>query len=111
MDTLESYRHIIQQVLTPYLNISYANADLQNRAIFDREHDNYGIISVGWQGDKRIHCCLLHLEIINGKVWIQYDGTEDGIAYELETAGIPKMAMVLGFHEPKVRQYTGYAVA
>jgi len=26
---------------------------------------------------------LLHLDIINEKIWIQYDGTEDGIADEL----------------------------
>ena len=44
-------------------------------------------------------------------VWIQRDGTEGGIAYELEAEGIPKHDMVLGFHEPAVRPYTGYAVA
>jgi len=54
---------------------------------------------------------LLHIDVIDNLVWIQQDGTEDGIAYELEKAGIPKSSIVLGFHEPEVRQYTGYAVA
>jgi hypothetical protein len=44
-------------------------------------------------------------------VWIQRDDTEDGIAYELEDAGIPKTSIVLGFKQPEVRQYTDYAVA
>lgn len=111
MDTLDSYRQIIQQVLSQYLNISYANADLQNQAVFDLHHDSYCIISCGWADVKRIHSCLLHLDIMDGKVWIQYDGTEDGIAYDLERAGIPKSAIVLGFHEFEARPYTGYAVA
>ncbi len=47
---------------------------------------------------------------INGKIWIQHDGTESGIADELEEAGIPKNKIVLGFRSPDVRKYTGYAV-
>lgn len=39
------------------------------------------------------------------------DGTEDGIAPELIQSGIPKEDIVLGFHEPSIRQYTGFAVA
>ena len=35
---------------------------------------------------------------------------EDGIAEELINAGIPKSDIVLGFHEPEIRQYTGFAV-
>jgi XisI protein len=61
---------------------------------------------VGWSKDGRIHGCLIH-----GKVWVQRDGTEDGIANELVEAGIPKEDIVLGFHEPDVRPYTGFAVA
>lgn len=42
---------------------------------------------------------------------MQRGGTEDGIANELVEAGIPKEEIVLGFHEPGVRKYTGFAVA
>ena len=54
---------------------------------------------------------MIHVDIVDGKIWIHRDGTEDGIAGELEEAGIPKSAIVLGFREPDVRPYTGYAVA
>lgn len=111
MDTLETYRQIIQDVLQEYVQIQYAHGNIQNEAVFDPEADRYLVISVGWDKYKRIHGCLIHLDIIDGKVWIQRDGTEYGIARELEEAGIPKHHIVLGFHSLDVRPYTEYAVA
>ena len=110
MDTVEHYRQIIRSVLTPYANITYANVDVRNLTAFDSLSDQYAILSEGW--DKgRHHGCLIHIEIRDGKVWIQRDGTEEGVATELLEAGIPKSDIVLGFHEPAVRQHTGFAVA
>jgi hypothetical protein len=111
MDTLDTYRQIIQNVLTEYTRIPYAYGQMQCKAIFDREADSYLLVTVGWYGVKRIHGCLVHIDIIDGKVWIQRDDTEYGIARELEKAGIPKEHIVLGFHTPDVRKYTEYAVA
>lgn len=51
------------------------------------------------------------MDIKNGKVWIQHDGTESGIAGELLEAGIPRDHIVLAFHHPSKRQYTSFAVA
>jgi hypothetical protein len=69
------------------------------------------LVTLGWHGIKRIHGCLVHIDIIDGKVWIQRDDTEYGIARELQKAGIPQKDIVLGFHTPDVRKYTEYAVA
>lgn len=38
----------------------------------------------------RIHGAIIHVDIINGKCWIQYDGIEMGFVDELEAVGIPK---------------------
>lgn len=112
MDKLVTYRQIIQNVLKTYVDITYANVDAKNQAAFDSETDQYIIISVGWGKDnRRVHGCLIHVEIIDGLVWVQRDGTESGVTNELVEAGIPKSDIVLGFHEPNVRQYTGFAVA
>jgi hypothetical protein len=111
MDTLTNYRQIIQDVLAPYTNVSYANVEAKNEAVFDQTHDHYCVLSAGWDDVKRIHSCLIHIDIINDKIWIQRDDTEDGIAYELEEAGIPKQSIVLGFKRPEVRQHTDYAIA
>lgn len=111
MDTLDTYRQIIQNVLMEYVQLQYAYGEIQNETIFDREADRYLVMSVGWQNVRRIHGCLIHIDIINDKVWIQRDGTEHGIANELVAAGMQKDRIVLGFHSPEVRQHTEYAVA
>lgn len=111
MDTIDTHRQIIQNVLTEYVRLQYAYGEIQNETIFDRDADRYLVMSVGWQDVRRIHGCLIHVDIISDKVWIQRDGTEHGIANELVAAGIPKDRIVLGFHSPEVRQHTEYALA
>lgn len=112
MDQVSRYRKIVRDILMPLTERRYSGLDVSNEAVFDEANDRYLIVSVGWEGNvRRIHHCLVHLDIINGKVWIQRDGTEDGIAYDLEAAGIPKSDIVLAFHPEDVRPHTGYAVA
>jgi len=54
---------------------------------------------------------VVHAEIPNDKIWILYDGSEDGMTDELVASGLPKDRIVLAFHPPEVRQHTGYAIA
>jgi hypothetical protein len=68
-------------------------------------------MTVGWDRDSRVHGCLVHIDIVDGKLWIQRDGTEQGIATEPVAAGIPKSSIVLAFHRPEIRCHTEYAVA
>jgi hypothetical protein len=110
MDTLDNYRLIIKEVLIPYTQIPYSYGVIECKTVFDKGNDSYLLITIGWDGAKRIHGCLVHLDIIDGKIWVQRDDTEDGVTYELEAAGIPKDKIVLGFHPQNVRQHTGYAV-
>lgn len=111
MDKLDVYRQLIEQILGDYAAVPYAFGDYDKMVVFDRVHDRYLVMRVGWEKERRIHGGLLHLDVIDGKVWIQRDGTEDGVAIDLEEMGVPKQDIVLAFHEPGVRQYTGYAVA
>lgn len=110
MDTLERYRQIIERILTDYAQIPYAHGDIRSYTVFDRENDHYLLINVGWDR-RRVHGCLVHVDIIDGKLWIQRDGTEEGIATELEAAGVPKEQMVLAFRSPEMRKHSGYATA
>jgi XisI protein len=111
METLTQYRQIIKDVLIPYTEIPYSHGELICKPIFDEIHDSYALITLGWDRKTRVHGCLIHLEIIDGKIWVQRDETEDGVAYDLIAAGIPREQIVLAFHPPDVRPYTGYAVA
>jgi hypothetical protein len=111
MDKLENYRQVIQKVLTEYAQIPYAHGDIQLQTVFDRENDHYLLLLVGREGARRVHGCLIHVDIINDKLWIQRDGTEHGVADDFVQAGIPKSQIVLGFRSASVRQYTEFATA
>jgi hypothetical protein len=111
MDRLETYRQIIENTLSEYTRIPYAYGDFQTEAVFDRAHDRYLLVNVGWDSKQRVHGALVHIDVIDGKVWIQRDGTETGVAQELVMAGIPRDQIVLAFRPIEVRRYTDYAVA
>ena len=65
---------------------------------------------MGWDGHRPVYGCVLHLDIKNGKIWIEQNMTEMRIAEELVKRGIPKEDVVLGFQSSEIRQYTDYAV-
>jgi XisI protein len=111
MDSMSTYRDAIERVLTVYTKIPYAHGDLRCEEIFDRENDRYALITLGWNAGKRVHFPLVHIDIIGGKVWIEKDNTEEGVALELVQAGIPKSQIVLAFRSPEVRKHTEFAVA
>ena len=107
----DTYRNTIETLLLAYTRIPYAYGELQTQVVFDHDHDQYVLITVGWDNGMRVHTCLIHIDIHDEKIWIQVDNTEDGIVNELVHARIPKTQIVLGFRPPEVRQYTDYAVA
>jgi len=112
MDSLDDVRSIIESILIEYTKIPYAYGDFQTEAVFDRIRDRYLLMNVGWDNKKRVHGCLVHIDIIEGKLWIQRDGLEHGVATELVEAGIPKSRIVLAFKPPEMRQYIPeYAIA
>ena len=90
MDPLSTYREAVERALTVYTKIPYAHGDLRCEAVFDREHDRYALITLGWNAGKRVHFPLVHIDFVGDKVWIENDNTEDGVATELVQAGIPK---------------------
>ncbi len=51
------------------------------------------------------------MDLRDGKVWVQHDGTYHGIANDLVEAGIPKDHIVLAFKPPAVRHLTGFAIS
>jgi len=75
----------------------------------DRNH--FMLIHEGWENHLRVHGYVVHAFIRNDKIWIHYDGIEDGITDELVASGIPKDRIVLAFDAPEARQHTGYAIA
>ena len=50
----------------------------------------------------------MHFDILDGKVWLQYNGTEDFVAERLVEMGVPRSDIVIGFHSPFKRQFTSW---
>jgi hypothetical protein len=46
-------------------------------------------MKVGWQGMNRIYHCYIHLDIIDGKIWLQQNWTEENMAEDLVELGVP----------------------
>ena len=110
MDSLERDRSLVESILIEYTKIPYAYGDFHTEAIFDRTRDRYVLMNVGWDNGKRVHGSLVHIDIIDGKFWIQRDGIEHGIATELLEAGIPKDRIVLAFRPIEMRRHMEFAV-
>jgi hypothetical protein len=110
MADVDHYRQLVQELLQEYSNIRANNEAVDAEAIFDLQRDRYQVVHVGWSNKRRVYGCVLHLDIKDGKIWIQHDGTEGGIANELVDRGVPKHDIVLGFHSPFKRQFTEFAV-
>ncbi|HZG40919.1 MAG TPA: XisI protein [Nodosilinea sp.] len=110
MADVTHYRQLVQELLQAYSNITANHEAVDAEAIFDTDRDRYQVVHVGWSNKHRVYGCVLHIDIKDGKIWIQHDGTEGGIANELVDRGVPKHDIVLGFHSPFKRQFTEFAV-
>jgi XisI protein len=110
MDRVERYREIVTRVIEEYAKWPPSHGQIASEAIANRETDHYEVMHVGWDDERRVHGSVIHIDIIDGKIWIQYDGTDRPVAEELMAAGIPRDDIVLAFHPARVRHLTGFAV-
>ncbi len=111
MDTLENYREIVTKIIEEYASYKPSHGEIDLEAIIDTKRDRYEVMHVAWDGHRRVHGSVIHLDIINGKIWIQYDGTTRPVAEALLDAGVPREDIILGFHPAKLRQFTDFGVA
>jgi len=111
MDKIEHYRKTIREIIQSDAQFKPARGDVQIEVVFDEANDHYELMYSGWNGPYRIHGPVLHLDIRNEKIWIQHDGTEEGVANELLKAGISRDQIVLAFKAPDLRRHTDFAVA
>jgi hypothetical protein len=113
MDKLTEYPKLIKQILTEYVELSnrHPNPDIETFLIVDEAKSHYIWMNLGWQNGERVAGMTVYVRVRDSKFWAEEDWTEDGIATDLVRAGVPKEDIVLAFHEPRMRQYTEFAVA
>jgi hypothetical protein len=110
MDRAERYRVIVRRLIEEYASYKPSHGQIETEAIVDPERDHYEVMHVDWDGVRRVHGCVVHIDIRGGKVWVQHDGTSRPVVDELLEAGIPREDIVLGFHPADVRPLTAFAV-
>jgi hypothetical protein len=110
MDQLDRYRTIVRRLIEEYAGYKPSYGDIRTEAIIDGERDHYEVIQLGWDGNHRVHGSIIHIDIRDGKVWIEHNGTDARIGEELVAAGIPRNDIVLGFQPPELRPLTSYGV-
>jgi XisI protein len=112
MAELEQCRNWVQQLLTEYAaRRSSQRGEVELQTLFDQEHDHYQLIYVGWEQKRRVFGPVMHLDIRAGKVWIQWNGTEETVGDDLVELGLSKQDIVLGFHPESMRKFTEFAVS
>ena len=111
MEGLAGYRAAIKRVIQDYAQFKPSIGDIEIETVFDEKSDHYEMLYIGWEGPRRVHGTVIHIDIRDGKVWIHYDGTHDGVAEDLVAAGVPRDHIVIGWHAPELREHTAYARA
>jgi XisI protein len=80
-----NYRKVVQTILKSHAK-NRSNSQTEIQLIFDTERDRYQVLNIGWQDLTRVFGCIIYVEIKDGKIWIERDGTEIGVANELVEA-------------------------
>lgn len=112
MDKLNNYRCIIKQALVERASLmrSQPLPGEEIICLLDEATDNYLLVRTGWLQGKRLYSVTLHLRIIENKIHIEQDWTDDFLA-DLVSEGVPRNDIVLAFTPPDMRTMTEFAVA
>lgn len=111
MAEVADYPRIVRQLIDHYAQFKPSAGEVDVEVVIDERTGHYELMHNGWANGYRIHGAVIHIDIRNGKIWIQHDGTEAGVANELVEAGVPKEHIVLAFKSPEMRKYTDFAVS
>ena len=110
MDKLNKLTEAVEKALLKYTEPPFAEEKIETEVAFDRERNRFLLVEVGWENNTRVHHTIAHLDIINGKVWIQLDKTPNGIANDLIDNGLSKGEIVLGFRSETLRKMSEFAL-
>ncbi|NEP50924.1 MAG: XisI protein [Moorea sp. SIO3C2] len=106
MDKVAQYREYVQRLLNQYAKDDVSNDQVEVQLIFDTNRDHYQWMNVGWEDLNRIYRSIVHLDIKDGKIWLQQNLTDLNPAEDLVEMGVPREDIVLGLQPPYKRQYT-----
>jgi hypothetical protein len=97
MDTPNTDRDAVKMVIQKYARFKPSHGDVRLDTVFDEANDRYALMQVGWDRGRRVRGNLIYVTLGEDKVWIEYDGMEQGITQDLIAAGIPQERIELAF--------------
>jgi hypothetical protein len=103
-----NYPALVKRILAEYASAYSEGNAWPLSTVCDDRRQAYLLLDVGWQGKTYIHETVIHVDILDGKIWIQHDDTEEGVATDFVDAGVPYKDIVLGFRPPELRPYTEF---
>jgi XisI protein len=118
VDKLAKYQVVVEQLIRryaaadqPQARADQSQVEMETQLVIDTERGHYQWWNIGWRGFDRIYRCNVHLDIKDGKIWLQENWTEEDPAAALVLMGVPREDIVLGLQPPYKRPYTDYGVA
>ena len=98
MDQTVSYADILNQVMREEAKLQPSvQPRLKIVSCCDRETGQFLLIVIGWDNrSHRVHNILFHARLVDGKVIIETDMTEEGLKPALIEAGIPEEDIISG---------------
>jgi hypothetical protein len=104
------YRNVIIEMLREVADRSI-NGKVRTVTVFDESSNQYQILDLGWDdAGKRVFQPMIHLELLDGKIWIQENMTDLDIAKVLLEWDVEPTDIVLGMHSEGLRRFSEYAI-
>lgn len=97
MDSAQDISSVVKQVIGRYARFKPSHGDIRLETVFDDTHNRYALMQVGWDRGRRIRGNLIYVVLHDEKIWIEYDGMEQGITQDLIAAGVAPEQIVLAF--------------
>jgi hypothetical protein len=109
MEKLKKYAEIIEEELSRYTSISYANArELKQHLVINAEKNEFILLETGWIRHIFHHNIVFHFQLRDNRVRLFCNNTDIEIGDRLAEKGIPKSDIVVEFvHE--LERGNGYA--
>jgi XisI protein len=106
----ERYRQLIIQLLMRHSSAP-VNGEIMTMPILDQDRDHYQLLDIGWdEAGKRVFQPIIHIDLLDGKIWIQENAMDVDIAKALVTEGVEPLDIVLGLHSRSLRRFSEYGI-
>jgi hypothetical protein len=96
MDKLARYRNAVQQALNHFTKGTYLPPQyLKDVTLFDVVNDRYAVITQGWDKGEYVNELTAEVDIVHGKVLIQFNNTDIRIKQLLLENGVAESDIVI----------------